>query len=84
MEKEEIIKQAVAIIKKHLSNDCKIYLFGSWAKGNALKTSDIDLGILNNEKTPWKTMTKIKDEIEDINTLRSIDVVDLNSVDEDF
>ncbi len=50
MQKEEILKEIIAIIKKHLPVDYNILLYGSWAKGNALETSDIDIGILGREK----------------------------------
>ena len=32
---KEIENQAVKIIRNHLGDDVKIYLFGSWAKGKA-------------------------------------------------
>ena len=84
MEKYEIIKKTAGIVKEYVPSDCKIYIFGSWAKGNALETSDIDIGILGKEKVKWSSMAKILEKTENIPTLRSIDVVDLNSVGEDF
>ncbi|MCK4818836.1 nucleotidyltransferase domain-containing protein [bacterium] len=84
MKKDEIIKETAGIVREYVPNDCKIYIFGSWAKGNALETSDIDIGILGKEKVAWNSMAKILEEVEDIRTLRSIDIVDLNSVDKSF
>ena len=84
MKKDIIIKKTVQIIKKYLSEDYKIFLFGSWAKGNALDTSDIDVGILGKKKVSWGLMVKILQEVEDIATLRSIDVMDLNSAEKSF
>ena len=84
MEKDKIIKETTQIIKENLSSDYKVFLFGSWAKGNALETSDIDIGILGEEKAAWSSMAKILEKVENIRTLRSIDVVDLNSVDKSF
>lgn len=72
------------IIQKHIGKSCKIYLFGSWAKKNALPTSDLDIAILGKKKNSWETMAKIRREIEDIPTLRQIDIVDLNGVEKDF
>lgn len=72
------------IIKKYLGEEYRVYLFGSWAKGNALETSDIDVGILGNKKVSWSMMTKINEEIRAIPTLRKIDVVDLLASDERF
>ena len=79
-----VLKEVVAILRKYLSDDYKIYLFGSWAKGNALPTSDIDIGVLGKTKVQWSVMTKILDEIESIMTLRKIDVVDFFSKGEAF
>lgn len=84
MKKDKIIKEAVQIVKENLSDDYKIFLFGSWAKGNALETSDIDIGILGKKKIKWSLMARILERTESIPTLRSIDIVDLNSVDESF
>ena len=84
MKKDKIIKEAIQIVKECFSGDYKIFLFGSWAKGNALKTSDIDIGILGKEKVAWSSMAKILERVKNIRTLRSIDIVDLNSVDKSF
>ena len=84
MKKDKIIKETVQIVRENLSDDYKIFLFGSWAKNNALETSDIDIGILGKERVKWSLMAKILEKTESIPTLRSIDVVDLNSVDKNF
>lgn len=84
MEKDKIIKEAVQIVREDLPDDYKIFLFGSWAKGDALETSDIDIGILGKEKVKWSLMARILEKIERIPTLRSIDIVDLNSADRSF
>ncbi len=84
MDKTAIIKEITKIIRDCLSDDYKILIFGSWAKDDSLETSDIDIGILGKEKVPWNLMVKILGEVEEISTLRSIDIVDLNSVEENF
>ncbi len=84
MEISLIIKEIVKIIRKHLSNNYKILFFGSWVKGNALPTSDIDIAILGTESAPWDSMAKILSEVDEIPTLRKIDVLDLNDKEEKF
>lgn len=84
MKKEIILKKAVKIIKRHLPDDYKIMLFGSWTKGDAIATSDLDIGILGKKEVSWDKLVKILDAIDKIPTLRSIDVVDLNAKSEDF
>jgi len=84
MEKDEIIKEIVAIIRHFLSKDYKIFLFGSWAKGTALETSDLDIAILGPKEVEQEIMIRIKSGVEGIPTLRSVDIVDLNLSGEEF
>jgi predicted nucleotidyltransferase len=84
MNVQTIIKETSSIIRKHLSSDYRIILFGSQAKDNALTSSDIDIAVVGKEKVPSITMAKIRDEVDEIKTLRGIDVVDLMTVDESY
>ncbi len=84
MEREIVLKKASKIIRKHLSEEFRILVFGSWAKGEAMENSDLDVGILGKEKVPWDDMVHIRQELDELPTLRSIDVVDLNSVEDNF
>lgn len=84
MEKDTIVNEVVAIIRRHLPEKYKIYIFGSWAKGNALETSDLDIGILGDIAVDSGIMDKIIKETETIPTLRSIDVLDLQAKTADF
>lgn len=79
-----IIKEVYEIIRRRLSDDYKVYLFGSWAKGDAYPTSDVDIGILGKEAVSWEIMQRIRGEVEAIPTLRRIDVVDLNAKETSF
>lgn len=84
MDKDLVIKESVKIIRKYLPVDYKVILFGSWARGNALDSSDIDIGILGEKEIEWEIMHKIIEEIEKMPTLRSIDIVDLMSTEENY
>lgn len=84
MDSTQIIQEVVKIIRQYLDNNSQIMLFGSWVRGNAIETSDIDIGILGKEQISSDIMRKIRDDIENIPTLRGIDIVDLNSVEEKF
>ena len=84
MKIEDIISEIVKIIRNFLPVNYKIFLFGSWAKGNAMETSDIDIAILGETEIPWNIMVKIKQEVDDIPTLRQVDIVDLNSKEIEF
>ena len=85
MDKKIIIREIIKIIRRHLpSEDFKIFLFGSQARGDSHPTSDIDIGILGKQKAPWDIMLRITGEAEAIPTLRKIDIVDFNLVEENF
>lgn len=86
--KEEDIRKTlnmiVKIIRKHLNREYKVLLFGSWAKLNATPTSDIDIAIFGHNTVDDFTIAKIREEIDDLPTLRKIDVIDLHAADETF
>jgi predicted nucleotidyltransferase len=84
MDIQDIITEAASRTKRYVPKGTSVVLFGSWARGNALPTSDIDIGIMGKKKIPFETMIKIHQTIEEIPTLRSIDVVDLQSTDKRF
>ena len=84
MDKNLVIQKVIKIIRKYLPEEYKILLFGSWARGDALETSDIDIGILGKTEASWDIILKIKQEVDDISTLRKIDIVDLNSKESEF
>lgn len=80
MEIKTIITTATSIIRKYVPPQSVMVLFGSQATGAAYDGSDIDIGIMGDTVVPFETMTKILDDIEDIPTLRKIDIVDLRAV----
>jgi predicted nucleotidyltransferase len=85
MDREEILKESLRIIRRHLpSGDYRVFLFGSWAKGSAEATSDIDIGILGAQPVDELLLVRLRDEIRGIPTLRRIDVVDLSQTDDAF
>lgn len=79
-----LIKTVVQLIQHELPNNYRVILFGSWAKGNALPASDMDFGIIGEQALPWEKYLSIKRQLDSIPTLRSIDLVDMNRVDEHF
>lgn len=84
MDKDEIIARVVKTIRSRLGEEYKIFLFGSWASGDALPESDIDIGILGREKVSWDVMVEILEAIEALPTLRKIDIVDLKTKEPSF
>lgn len=83
MQIEAILKEVTSIVARHAPK-AQVLLFGSWAKGQAEPTSDLDIGLLAKNPLPFETLTQIRGEISAIPTLRKIDLVDLNAVDKTF
>ena len=80
---DEILAEVAHIIARFLP-DARIFLFGSRARGDAEQTSDFDFAIDAGSKIPLDAIARIEDEIEELRTLKSIDIVDLNRVNPAF
>lgn len=76
----------LSVLKRNISDvDAKFYIFGSRAKGTNKKYSDIDIAVdLNGKKLDVSILGKILIEFQESTLPYEVDVVDLNSIDEDF
>jgi predicted nucleotidyltransferase len=85
MEKDEVVREAFGIIRRHLpAPEFKVFLFGSWAKETADPSSDVDLAVLGPKAVEEMLLLRLREEIAAIPTLRRVDIVDLNRTDERF
>ncbi len=62
----------------------QLYLFGSQAKRQAGKTSDIDVGILPNTPLPKGLLSEIREELEESHIPYPVDLVDLSRSSPEF
>lgn len=69
---EEVIHAATKLCRKYEAK--KVILFGSRAKGTARERSDIDLAV-----SGVKDYERLMEEIEELPTLYTVDVVDLDT-----
>jgi predicted nucleotidyltransferase len=81
MKVEEILKEIKQIAKNSLPPDTVLYLFGSTAKNTSHDTSDVDLAL---ENCSEDEVLRFRLLLESISTLRSIDLVDLQKVSDEF
>lgn len=73
----ELIDRVTEICKK---NDVKrLDLFGSFATGTAMPTSDIDFVVYG-----CQDILKLEEDLEEIDTLRKIDIFDYDSIKNKF
>jgi predicted nucleotidyltransferase len=81
---DEILRQAALIVADELEAGYRLFLFGSRAKGTGNDKSDIDIGIISDTRITGRQLLAIQEKLEQIPTLLKIDVVDFNSVDDEF
>lgn len=74
----EIIREEIDLRKY------KAFFFGSRVSGASQEKSDIDVGILGDEPLPLTQIRCIKNRLEELPTLYTIDFVDMSDATEDF
>lgn len=75
---DTLIQRVKAIVLQHFSaQDVRIYLFGSWARGEHKRSSDIDIAIEGNRDISYE-ITLLREKLEESTIPRRIDVVDMN------
>lgn len=82
---EELRREILAVIGRHIDlKKYKIFFFGSRVSGKGSERSDIDVGIEGQNPVPDNALAKIREDMEDLPTLYSIDVIDFVRADDDF
>ena len=80
----DAVLTAVSNIIVRFLPDARILLFGSRARGDAEPTSDFDFAIDAGSKIALDVLARMEGEIEELCTLKSVDIVDLNRVNPTF
>lgn len=83
--KSSIKSEIKRIITHYLDPEqTEIFIFGSQANLKKFKQADIDIGIKGKRSIQLKKLAQIKSELEEVQTLRPIDLVDFSNTDENF
>jgi len=64
--------------------NAKVYLFGSWARGEATRLSDIDVAIDPHATLPRGTLARLRERLEESHVPYHVDVVDLTRTAPEF
>lgn len=72
MQIDEVLQEIIRSCKEHCAG--KVILFGSRAKGTATDRSDIDIAV-----SGVADVEELREELEEIPTLYTIDLVDLDA-----
>lgn len=75
-----LLKELKEVAHDFESSGIQLILFGSFATGNARPTSDLDLAF-DSPATSRESVRHLYDRIDDLHTVRSVDLVDLQKVD---
>ena len=62
----------------------RVYLFGSFARGEACRVSDVDVAILPSEPLPPGLLAEMDEALENSRALYPVDLIDLSTVSDDF
>ena len=76
---------AKEIVLAHIpKEEYAVFLFGSRANGKSKVNSDFDIGILGQETLPKKIRWKIEDLLQESDIPHKVDLIDFNTVDDNF
>jgi predicted nucleotidyltransferase len=79
------LEEVRRIVLEGLGNrPAKVFLFGSQARGDARRGSDIDVAVLPGEPLPAAVLARIRETLEESRVPYDVDLVDLARADEDF
>lgn len=79
----DIKQEIVAIVHRHLPG-CKIFLYGSRARGTHAEGADFDIALDAGSRIPPEIFSSIESAIEDSDIYTNVDVVDLHRISESF
>lgn len=86
----EVARQALAEVRRIVGEtligaspgrSVRVYLFGSWARGEATRLSDIDVAIEVRPRLESGALARLRERLEESRVPYRVDVVDLDEVD---
>ena len=81
-EVQPLVDEVVRVVCDHVHGEhVRLYLFGSWAQGRALPVSDLDIALDTGMPIDPATILQITESLDELPTLRKVDLVDLQAVD---
>lgn len=65
-------------------SNAHVYLFGSWARGEATRLSDIDVAIAPQATLPRGLLAQLRERLEESHVPYRVDVIDLSRTSPEF
>ncbi|MDE0291586.1 MAG: nucleotidyltransferase domain-containing protein, partial [Candidatus Dadabacteria bacterium] len=72
------------ILREHLPEDIKVWIFGSRSDWTTKDSSDLDIALEGNSALDSQCMSTVEDAFEDSDLPYTVDIVDINNVSDDF
>lgn len=82
--RKELEKIRRIVLGRLEGHRARVYLFGSRARGDFMRWSDVDLAIEPLEPLPHLLLGDIREALEESNVVYKVDLVDLSKVDGEF
>lgn len=83
--REEILNNLREIVREAIGDfPADVYLFGSWARREEKRSSDIDVGILPRGEIPRGVWAMLRERIEESPIPYRVDLVDLSKAEDSF
>ncbi len=83
MNVDDVLQNIIKLLISDLNPD-RLILFGSRAKGNAHKGSDIDVAVEGGTSLDHREERKLKEKIEEVSGIYFVDIVFLVKTSKDF
>lgn len=81
----DTVQQAVRTLGETARADgVRLFVFGSFARGDARPNSDLDLGYELSAQTPDVAEIRLRRAVERLPTIRPVDLVDFGQVSKNF
>ncbi|MBT9131621.1 MAG: hypothetical protein DDT32_00127 [Syntrophomonadaceae bacterium] len=82
---EKLKREILEIVERYLDlRQYEVFFFGSRVRDETDDRADIDIGIQGDQPLPSGVLEDIREELNNLPILYSIDVIDFSDVDKDF
>ena len=79
-----LLRSLQKLARTYREEGLELFMFGSFARGDQRPTSDLELGVEWVGKRNSKVFTRLYWEVQDLPTIRKIELVDFSQVDPEF
>ena len=85
MDMDPVLSEVRRLVCQELAGlPVRVFLFGSWARGEQARSSDIDVAVEPLGVLPPGTLARLREALEQSSIPYRVDVVDLAAADADF